>query len=87
MKLVKTWDKLGKQPLYITQHADAKVFIGDEEFYITGIRCGKGKPLGFNAIPINCSTCRHDVEFPPPHTCDFCTSLDQEKEYGMWEAK
>lgn len=36
---------------------------------------------------INCSTCKNNVEFPPPHTCDICTSLDQDEEYGMWEAK
>lgn len=24
----------------------------------------------------NCSTCKNNVEFPPPHTCDICTSLD-----------
>lgn len=34
----------------------------------------------------NCSTCKNNVEFSPPHTCDICTSLNQE-EYGMWEAK
>lgn len=36
---------------------------------------------------VNCSTCKNNVEFPPPHTCDICTSLDQEEDYGMWEAK
>ena len=36
---------------------------------------------------VNCSTCKNNVEFPPPHTCDICTSLDQDEEYGMWEAK
>ena len=35
----------------------------------------------------NCSTCKNNVEFPPPHTCDICTSLEQEEEYEMWEAK
>lgn len=35
----------------------------------------------------NCSTCKNNVEFPPPHTCDICTSLDQEEDYEMWEAK
>ena len=35
----------------------------------------------------NCSTCKNNVEFPPLHTCDICTSLDQEEEYRMWEAK
>ena len=36
---------------------------------------------------VNCSTCKNNVKYPPPHTCDICTSLDQDKEYGMWEAK
>lgn len=35
----------------------------------------------------NCSTCKNNIEFPSPHTCDICTSLDQEEEYEMWEAK
>lgn len=35
----------------------------------------------------NCSTCKNNVEFPPPHTCDICTSLDQEERYEMWESK
>ena len=35
---------------------------------------------------VNCSTCKnHHADIP--HTCDICTSLDQEEEYGMWEAK
>ena len=36
---------------------------------------------------VNCSTCKNNVEFPPPHTCDICTSLDQDEEYGMWERR
>lgn len=35
----------------------------------------------------NCSTCKNNVEFSHPHTCDICTSLDQEEEYSMWEEK
>lgn len=35
----------------------------------------------------NCSTCKSNVAFPPPHTCGICTSLDQYEEYGMWEMK
>ena len=35
----------------------------------------------------NCSNCKNNVEFPPPHTCDICTSLDQEEDYEMWEPK
>ena len=36
---------------------------------------------------VNCSTCKNNVEFPPPHTCDICTSLDQDEEYEMWERR
>ena len=36
---------------------------------------------------VNCSTCKNNVKYPPPHTCDICTSLDQDEAYGMWEAK
>ena len=35
----------------------------------------------------NCSTCKNNIEFPPSHTCDICTSLEQEEEYEMWEPK
>lgn len=35
----------------------------------------------------NCSTCKNNVKFPPSHTCDICTSLDQEEEYEMWEER
>lgn len=87
MKLVKIWDKLGKQPLSVTQHTDAKVFINNNKYFVTGIKYEHGKPLGFNAISIDCSTCKNNIEFPPPHICDICTSLDQEEEYGMWEEK
>lgn len=33
-----------------------------------------------------CLTCANNVEFPPPHTCDICDSLDEEL-YCMWEPK
>lgn len=48
-KLIDIWKRLGRQPLHITQHTDAKVFIGDREYYITDIRYENGQPLGFNA--------------------------------------
>lgn len=64
MKLVQIFHKLGKQPLYITNHTDAKVFVGDREYMITGIKYNNGKSLGFNAIPIDNSTCKNNkVEF------------------------
>ena len=86
MKLIKIWSKLGKQTVKTLEHQDAKVFIGDEEYYITGIKYESGKPLGFNAVKVDCSTCANNVEYPPPHTCDVCTSLDTD-DYYMWQAK
>ena len=41
----------------------------------------------FSGTKIDCSTCKNNVEFPPPHTCDICTSLDNDEEYSMWEPK
>ena len=35
----------------------------------------------------NCSNCANNVEYPPPHTCDECTSLAREEEYSMWSPK
>lgn len=38
-----------------------------------------------NKTEICCETCINNVEIPPPHTCDICTSLD-EMDFCMWEA-
>lgn len=54
--------------------SDIKYFINEQCKYVSG-------------VVRDCSTCKNNVEFPPPHTCDMCTSLDQEGEYGMWETK
>lgn len=86
MKLSNIWSKIGKQPLRITRYTDAIVFVGDDQYYITGIRYENGKPLGFNAVKMDCEICENNVEYPSPHTCDICTSLDQE-DYCMWSLK
>lgn len=65
MKLSKIWSKIGKQPLHITQHTEAKVFVGDDQYYITSIKYESGKPLGFNAVKIDCGTCVNKTELPP----------------------
>lgn len=31
----------------------------------------------------SCVNCKHNIEYPPPHTCDVCSSLDSD-EYEMW---
>lgn len=86
MKLLHIWEKLGKQPLKMTKYTDAIVYVGDEEYFITNIKYVSGKPLGFDAIKIGCETCKNNVEFPPPHTCDECTSLAND-DWCMWERK
>lgn len=52
---------------------------------------GLGGVLGYleenNKVVKDCSTCKNNVEYPPPHTCDICMSLDHEEEYDMWEGK
>lgn len=88
MKLLKLWEKIGKQPVKIVRHQEAIVFIRnhntkqDEEYLITGIRYESGKPLGFNTVPINCKTCKYKGG-GIPHTCDICDSLDTDDFY-MW---
>ncbi len=42
---------------------------------------------GEEVVVKNCSTCTNNVEFPPPHTCDVCTSLNQEEKYELWKLK
>lgn len=32
-----------------------------------------------------CGTCAYNVKPMVPHTCDECTSLDQDEMYSMWE--
>lgn len=87
MKLLEIWKRLGRQPLTTTKYQDARVFIDNKEYIITKIRYESGRLIGFEAVIKNCSICKNNVEFPPPHTCDICTSLDQEEEYSMWEEK
>lgn len=41
----------------------------------------------FPGTKMDCSTCKNNVEYPPPHTCDICTSLDNNELYSMWEPK
>lgn len=54
MKLIKLFDKIGVQPLHITQHTEAKVFVkngdGTETVYtVTGMKYENGKMIGMNA--------------------------------------
>lgn len=85
MKLLEIWKRLGKQPLPTTKYQDAKVFINDKEYIITKVKYESGRWIGFEAVEKRCPTCKNNVEFPHPHTCDICTSLDQKKNYEMWE--
>lgn len=87
MKLLEIWERLGRQSLTITKYQEAKVFIDDKEYIITKVKYDSGKLMGFEAMRKNCSIYKNNIDFPPPHTCDICTSLEDEEEYKMWEAK
>lgn len=52
MKLLKIWNKIGKQPLGVTKNRDVTVFIEDKQYAITNIRYESGRFIGFNAIEI-----------------------------------
>ena len=84
MKLLEIWKRLGRQPLTTTKYQDAKVFIDNKEYVITKVRYESGRWIGFEAVKKCCKTCANNVEYPPAHTCDICTSLDQEVEHEMW---
>lgn len=51
MKLIEIWKRLGKQPLKITQHEEAVVFVEGKEYIISGIRYQSGKFIGFETKP------------------------------------
>lgn len=87
MKLLTIWERLGKQPLKVTRNNEAKVFINNEEHVITKIRYESGRWIGFEAVKKCYDTCANNIEYPPAHTCDICTSLDQEEMYERWKAK
>lgn len=47
MRLIDIWERLGKQPLSVTQHKDAIVFVNGEEYVISKIKYENGKLIGF----------------------------------------
>ena len=83
--------KKGRKAIVIDACGNSKKFkiqyVGEE--YLSGdvdVMPKNMFKLSGNAIK-DCSTCKNNVEYSPPHTCDICTSLDQEEEYEMWEEK
>lgn len=49
MKLIEIWERLGKQPLRVTQHKEAIVFVNGKEYIISNIKYDSGKFIGFKA--------------------------------------
>lgn len=88
MKLLKLWEKIGKQPLKNTQYTDLIITSGDKKLFVTNIEYVNGKFVSLHAEEICCKTCKNNPKYnngyAPPHTCDICTSLDQEEEHEMW---
>jgi len=92
MKLIKLWEKIGKQPLKITQHQDTFVQSGRDKFFVTGINYKSGKFIDLQAEKICCNSCKNNPNYnngyAPLHTCDICTSTDHcEDDYYMWKFK
>ena len=59
---------------------DIIIYIDDEPYYVNSARDN-----GLNAVPMICDTCKYcnkDI----PHTCDLCTSLDED-DIGMWKER
>ena len=60
-------------------------------FVIDANKCSQFEMIHINnnTIVKNCANCRNNPNYnngyAPPHTCDICTSLDQEEEYEIWE--
>lgn len=85
MKLYKIWQRLGKQPLSITNHQDADVYVDGDQYFITNVKYDSGKCIGFDAVKKSCDNCVNNMDCPPPHTCDICLSLRTDDYYSMWE--
>lgn len=63
---------------------DIIIYIDNEPYYVNELKLKECNVI-LNAIPIICDTCKY-CEKDIPHTCDVCTSLDED-EIGMWEEK
>jgi hypothetical protein len=89
MRLVKLWEKIGKQPLRISQYTDVIIETEKDKFFVDKINYRNGKFVSLNAEKICCKTCKNYPQYnngyAPPHTCDICTSLEEEEDYSMWE--
>ena len=89
MRLVQLWEKIGKQPLKTSQHIDVIVEVGEDKFFVNRINYKSGRFVSLNAEKICCKTCKNYPQYnngyATPHTCDMCTSLDNEEDYSMWE--
>lgn len=52
MKLIEIYKRLGKQPLQVTRHKDAVVFVNGEKYKITGVIYNSGRFIGFTTDTI-----------------------------------
>ena len=86
MKLLELWKKIGKQPLKETRNIDVIVQCGDDKFFVNKIQYNNGKFECLQAKKISCPTCEH-YQKDIPHTCDLCTSSDNDEDYSMWKLR
>ena len=66
----------------VTLGIDDETVVGEND-----IEKASSEMLDEEIPTCNCSNCANNIEFSPPHTCDVCTSLDQEDDYSMWQPK
>ena len=79
MKLYKIWQKLGKQPLSITDYQDADVYVDGDQYFITNVKYDSGRCIGFDAVKKSCDNCVN-LGCTSLHTCGMC-----HHHYAMWE--
>jgi hypothetical protein len=91
MKFLNLWNRIGKQPIKDTKKLDVVVETEDGRYIVTKINYLNGKLYSLQAERITCNNCKNSPQnnngYCPPHTCDICTSLDEEEEFGMWNFK
>ena len=82
MNFIEIYKKIGKQNISDSKK-DAYVYINNKSYYVTNIEYDNGIIIGFKAVPVDCEHCKYKDNLKP-HTCDICTSLDED-DYCMWE--
>jgi hypothetical protein len=82
MKLINIFDRLGKQPLNVTQHTDAMVAIGDQNIGIQDIRYENGVPTGFELERTPVIWCIKVLEKVEPYIYKYIYEEDEDSGFN-----